>query len=168
MTTTTHKASSPVPKLLLGSALIIFWLMATLLQIQTSEAFILQGPKVTFMPNWSVFMQPFDLVQGHLSPDMAKSVMWGWGMELAFLICIVGFEVAHESVKASSKRFAAWFQTGLFILIAFDAYTDFNYGSLASGFWGQIAFAGVTVFVVMFFGTVGLRFMEQGFADWSK
>ena len=112
-------------------------------------------------------MQPWDFVQGHLSPNLAKATMWGWGMELVFLLCIIGYEVAHDAITASSRRLAPFFRTGTIILIGFDGWTDFQYGQLASGFWGQLAFAAITAFVVMFFGIVGLRLLESGFAEWS-
>jgi hypothetical protein len=78
------------------------------------------------------------------------------------------YEVAHESVKASNHHLAAWFRTGAVALIAFDAYTDVQYGSLASGFWGQVAFAGVTAFIVAFFGVIGFRLLEHGITEWSR
>ena len=107
-----RRANSPLPLLIVGLALILFWVLASVLQIQTSEAFLLRGPAVTFVPNWGVLKQPLDLVQGHLTTDMAKATMWGWGIELIYLVCIVGYEVAHESVKASNHHLAAWFRTG--------------------------------------------------------
>ena len=73
--TNSRRTNSPLPMLLLGVALIAFWVLATMLQIQTSEAFILNGPAVTFNPDWSVLKQPINLVQGHLSTDMSKAVM---------------------------------------------------------------------------------------------
>ena len=163
-----RRMNSPIPVLIVGLALLIFWVLASMLQIQTSEAFILKGPVVTFVPDWGVLRQPLDLVQGHLSIDLAKAVMWGWGIELVYLVCIVGYEVAHESVKASNRHLAAVFRTGVVALIAFDAYTDFQYGTLASGFWGQVAFAGVTAFIVAFFGVIGFRLVEHGLTQWSK
>jgi len=170
-TTTTPASSrrgiSPLPLLIVGMALIAFWVLASMLQIQTSEAFILKGPVVTFVPDWGVLKQPLDLVQGHLSIDLAKAVMWGWGIELVYLVCIVGYEIAHESVKASNRHLASVFRTGVVALIAFDAYTDFQYGSLASGFWGQVAFAGVTAFIVAFFGVIGFRLVEHAVTEWS-
>ena len=166
--TAAHRGASPIPALIVGLALLVFWVLASMLQIQTSEAFILKGPVVTFVPDWGVLKQPLDLVQGHLSIDLAKAVMWGWGIELVYLVCIVGYEIAHESVKASNRHLASVFRTGVVALIAFDAYTDFQYGSLASGFWGQVAFAGVTAFIVAFFGVIGFRLLEHGLTQWSK
>ena len=167
-TTSTGRAGSPLPLLLVGAALLLFWILASTLQIQTSEAFILKGPAVSLAPNWGILRQPFELIGGQLSIDTAKAAMWGWGIELIYLVCIVGYEVAHEGVMDSNHRLAAWFRTGAVALIAFDAYTDVQYGQLASGFWGQVAFALVTSFIVAFFGIVGLRLIEHGLTQWSR
>lgn len=163
-----RSANSPLPILLVGVALLAFWILASVLQIQTSEAFILNGPTVSFAPNWQILRQPFDLMGGHLTADAAKAVMWGWGIELIYLVCIVGYEIAHESVKDSNRHLASWFRTGVVALIAFDCYTDFRYGNLASGPGGQIAFAAVTSFIVAFFGIVGVRLIEYGLTEWTR
>ena len=105
--TASRRAASPIPVILVGLGLILFWVLASMLQIQTSEAFLLNGPAVTFVPDWGILKQPVDLVQGHLTTDMAKGVMWGWGIELIYLVCIVGYEVAHEGVKASNRHLAS-------------------------------------------------------------
>lgn len=161
------RSVSPLAYLGLGALLMIFWVLASLLQIQTSEAFLLHGPTVSFMPNWAVLMQPVSLVQGQLSIDSAKAAMWGWGIELIYLVCVIGFELSHDAISAANRKLAVWFRTGAIVLIAFDAYTDFSYGTLASGFWGQVAFAGVTAFIVMFFGVVGWRMIEHGLSELS-
>jgi hypothetical protein len=159
---------SPILFLGLGAVLFLFWIMASLLQIQTSEAFILQGPTVGLVPHWSILHQPVDFIQGHLDATMTKAVMWGWGIELLFLICIVGYEIAHVAVRSSHSRFGTLFQTAVIGVIAFDAYTDFQYGQMATGFGGQLAFALITGVMVMFFGVVGIRFIEHAIKEWSS
>lgn len=154
--------------ILLGLIVLAFGAMAIILQVQTSEAFILQGQPVNGVnPDWSILRQPIDFVQGHLSGDFSKAVFWGWGIELTFLVCVLGYEAAHGAIGRSSPRLASWFRTGMILLIAFDGWADFQYGQLASGFWGQVAFAGITAFIVMFFPIIGLRFIEAGFHAWS-
>lgn len=66
-------------------------------------------------------------------------------------------------MRNSNARLASWFRTGM---IALDGYTDIQYGQLASGLWGQIAFALVTAFIVAFFGVIGLRLIEAGLSRW--
>lgn len=167
--TSTHHHPSPLLCFALGLLSLFFWGMATILQIQTSEAFLLHGGAVSIMAaNWTILMQPIDLMQGHLTMDMAKAVFWGWGIELVFLFCAIGYEVVHAAVKGANNRLAGWFRTGSVILIAFDAWTDLQFGQMASGFWGQVAFASITTFVVAFFGLIGLKLIEAGFAEWSR
>ncbi len=155
-----NRGNVPILKLLLGVVLVGFFLLALMLQIQTSEAFLLNGGPVTLAANWGVLRQPVELMQGKLTIDMAKAVMWGWGIELIYLVCVVGEVAVHG-------RLHGWFKTGAVILVAFDFWTDFQYGSLASGLWGQVAFAGVTAFIVAFFGLVGLNLIFSSITEFS-
>jgi hypothetical protein len=162
------QGGSPLPSLVIGTALLALWLVATLLQIQTSEAFLLNGPVVSFVPNWGILTQVPDLVGGKLTPDLAKAAIWGWGIELVYLMAMVGYELAHEGVSRANHQLVGVFQTLSIGIVAFDAYMDFRYGSLASGFWGQVGFAAMTSFIVLFFGLVGLRFLEHAFHEWHR
>src|SRR5258708_33544745 len=155
-----NRGNIPILKLLLGVVLVGFFLLALMLQIQTSEAFILNGPAVSLAPNWGILKQPVELAQGSLTTDMAKAAMWGWGIELIYLVCVVGEVTVHG-------RLHGWFKTGAFILVVFDFWTDFQYGSLASGTWGQIAFAGITSFIVAFFGILGLNMIWSAITEIS-
>lgn len=165
--TVASSKGSPLLKFLLGAALIVLWLIASLLQIQTSESFILNGPVVSYAADWAILRQPYALVMGGLSPMMAKAVMWGWGVELVFLVCVIGYEEAHATISAGNKRLAMLFRLGSIVIIVFDAWTDFNYGSLPSGLGGQIAFALITAFVVMFAGVAGVHLITRGVQEFS-
>jgi hypothetical protein len=156
-----NRGNIPILRLVLGVVLVGFFLLALMLQIQTSEAFILNGSPVALAANWGVIAQPIDLLQGQLPIDMAKAVMWGWGIELVYLVCVVGEVSVHG-------RLGGWFKTGAFILVVFNCWTDFNYGSLASGIWGQVAFAAITSFIVAFFGMLGLNLIWGGITDLSR
>src|SRR5579875_2948573 len=156
-----NRGNIPLLRLVLGIFLVGFFLLALMLQIQTSEAFLLNGPAVSLAPNWGILMQPIELVQGSLSINMAKAVMWGWGIELVYLICVIGEVSVHG-------RLQGWFKTGALVLVVFDFWTDFNYGSLGSGVWGQVAFAGITAFIVAFFGVIGLNLIWGALAQISS
>src|SRR5947209_2658140 len=151
----TQRGNVPILKLVLGLVLVGFFVLALKLQIQTSEAFLLGGPAVSLAPNWGILRQPAELVQGSLTTDLAKAAMWGWGIELVYLVCVIGEVSLHG-------RLHGWFKTGAIALVAFDFWTDFQYGSLASGVGGQIGFAGITSFIVAFFGIVGLDLLCGG------
>jgi hypothetical protein len=154
------QSGAPILKLILGVILILMFLLATMLQIQTSEAFILNGQAVGLSANWAILKQPFQLAQGTLSLDMAKAVMWGWGIECIYLVCVVG-EVAV------SGRWHGWFKTGAILLVAFDFYTDMQYGNMASGIGGQLAFAAVTSFIVAFFGYLGIELIFKSIREFK-
>lgn len=156
-----HQGLVPILKLVLGVVLVFFFLLALMLQIQTSEAFLLNNSPVQLAANWSVLTQPLALVGGTLPLDIAKAVMWGWGIELVYLVCVIG----EVSVRG---RLHGWFQTGAVALVAFNCWTDFNYGHLASGLWGQVAFAAITSFIVAFFGVLGLSLIGHSFTDFSR
>lgn len=155
----TQRGNVPLLRLLLGLVLIGFFLLALLLQIQTSESFLLNGPAVNLAANWAILLQPYDLARGVLPVNMAKAVMWGWGVELVYLVCVVG-----EVVPGKFQRF---FKTGAIVLVIFDAWTDFTYGNLASGMGGQMAFAAITAFVVAFFGVIGLNMVWSAITDFT-
>lgn len=156
-----HRGNIPTLRLVLGVILVGFFLLALMLQIQTSESFILSGSPVTLAPDWGILRQPFDLIQGHLHTDMSQAVMWGWGIELVYLVCVIGEVTVHG-------RLHNWFKTGAVVLVGFNVWTDFNYGSLPSGFGGQIAFAGITSFMVAFFGVIGLNLIWNAITEFGR
>ena len=139
------RGNVPALKIGVGVILLLFFLLALMLQIQTSEAFILNSTAVGLS------------AQGTLSLNMAKAVMWGWGIESIYLVCVLG--------EVAIPRWRGLFITGAFALVAFDFWTDFNYGSLPSGMGGQIAFALVTSFIVAFFGAIGLEMVFKGISE---
>ncbi|HLZ64437.1 MAG TPA: hypothetical protein VKR06_46510 [Ktedonosporobacter sp.] len=149
----------PLLRLILGVVLVVFFLLALMLQVQTSEAFMLAGSPVGLAPDWGILRQPYDLLHGTLQMDMSKAVMWGWGIELVYLVCVVG--------EVAVSRWQGWFKTGAIILVGFNFWTDLNYGALPSGFGGQLAFAGITSFIVAFFGVVGLGLIWGAITEMS-
>jgi len=155
-----QRGDVPLLRLVLGVILIAFFLLALMLQIQTSEAFLLGGAPVGLAPDWGTLRQPLDLVRGLLPMDLSKAVIWGWGIELVYLVCVIG-EVSVQG------RLQGWFKTGAILLVGFNFWTDFNYGSMPSGLGGQFAFAGITSFVVAFFGVIGLNLIWSAIVEMS-
>jgi hypothetical protein len=156
-----NRGNVPALKGVLGVLLLGFFLLALMLQVQTSEAFILNGTAVKLAANWGVLHQPIDLIAGNMDINTAKAVMWGYGIELVYLVCVIG-EVAVTG------RWQGWFKTGAIVLVAFNFYTDVNYGTLGSGLGGQLAFAGITSFMVAFFGVLGLNMIWSCILEWGS
>ncbi len=163
--------SNPIPKILVGLLLLLFFIIGSILHIMTSEAFFLAGKGIGLLSaNWQILLQPAELATGTLpgGMEMQKAVMWGWGIELVFLICIVGHDKLHKNVRSSSRLMAKLFRAGTVVLVFFDAWTDFNYGSVASGYWGQIAFALINAFIVFYFGTGGFHLVSEGLTELAE
>jgi hypothetical protein len=156
-----NRGNVPIFRLLLGVLLLLFFLLALMLQIQTSESFLLGSGPVALAADWGILRQPYDLLRGALSMDMAKAVIWGWGIELVYLVCVIGEVSVHG-------RLHKLFRTGAVILVGFDFWTDLQYGNIASGFWGQFAFAAIVSFIVAFFGIIGLNLIWSAIADGSR
>jgi len=51
--------------------------------------------------------------------------------------------------------------------VIFDFWTDMQYGTMASGIGGQIAFAAVTSFIVAFFGYLGLELIFHSVSEFG-
>jgi hypothetical protein len=152
----------PILRMVLGVVLLLFFILALMMDVQTSEAFILNGGKVAIQSlNWGILRQPLELAQGTLPMDMAKAAMWGWGCLLIYLVCVVGETTIHG-------RWNGVFKTGAFIIVAFDFWTNVNYGSLPSGIGGQIGFAVITSFIVAFFGVLGLNLIFGAITEWTR
>jgi hypothetical protein len=150
----------PLLRLLLGVLLEGFFVLALMMDVQTSEAFILGGGTVTLHSlNWTLIMQPIQLWQGQITDlSMAKAIMWGWGCLLVYLVCVIGEATVHG-------RWSGLFKTGAGIIVGFDFYTNLNYGTLPSGLGGQFGFAAITSFIVAFFGVLGIRLIWGALAE---
>lgn len=163
-----HKGASPIAFVAVGLLALIFWAYVSLLQIQTSEAFVLGGSTTGLVPNFNVLHQIPDFVQGHLDATMVKAVIWGWGVEILFLIAIVGYDHAHGSVKSNNQTLGTIFSTGIWLIILYNFVSDFKYGQIGTGFWGQFGFAMIATFVVAFLGVIGIRFLEVAVKDMKR
>ncbi len=157
-----NRGNVPILKLVLGILLLGFFVLALMMDVQTSEAFILNGGKVAVQSlNWTILRQPIDLAQGNLPMDTAKAVMWGWGCLLIYLVCVIGETTIHG-------RLGGIFKTVAFIIVAFDFWTNVNYGTLPSGMGGQVGFAVITSFIVAFFGVLGLNLIFSAITEMTR
>lgn len=149
--------------MVVGVAFLALFIVGVMTQIQTNEAFITHAGNVNvYKPDWSILFQIPSLVMGNLGPDEAAATIFGWGIELIYLGFIIGYEMLHNSVQRSGQLMASVFRTLSWVIIVFNGWTDYNYGTLGGGAWGHFGFALVTSFIVGFFGTIGMFLIEQG------
>jgi hypothetical protein len=151
---------SPVPGLVLGAASLAFGICIVLMEIQTSEAFILHQAVSVFHNNLSTLQQPGAFLSGSLSVAMAQAVVWGWVTETLYFVCVVGWEVANSAFGYHSPGLAGWFKLAAIGLVGFNIISNLFYGTLPSGFLGQIGFSLMTTFGSAFFLIVGTYLVE--------
>lgn len=155
-------AGKPIIIILAGVLCLFFFVVGTLLHIQTSEAFFLPVHSVEFSLNWSILIQPWHLFHGDYSTPYTIAYLWGWVIETLFLGCIAGYDIAHYSIKYYNPKLAETFRIVTLLLLGFDGYTDYLFTSATVGTVGAIAFSLMLCFVVFFFGTVGASYLEKG------
>lgn len=146
-----------------GLGFLALFIVGLLAQIQTSEAFITNSGQVTtYIPNFSLLMQIPNLFIGNPTPTEAAATIFGWGVELTFFGFVIGQEVMNDSVQKSGKHLATIFKFGTYIIVLFNFWADYTWGSIGTGIWGHGLFSLLTSFGVGFFGIVGVSFLEQG------
>lgn len=134
----------------------------TLLQIQTTEAFIAgQGVPTTFQPNWSIVTQLPDMFQGQMSLVTVKSIIVGWGIELLTFVFFIAYEVCHEVIRITNKYIARAFLACLVVIFIIDFVTDMNYGPVFWS-WSQALFALVAAAIVAFGWTITVSLLVGG------
>lgn len=143
--------------LLVGS----FWLWGNVVQIQTSEAWMLGIQGASLVPHFEILQQLSSFWSGGLDQRHVISDTWGWGIQVVLLICSIGVE--FPSHNEASKRRSNWFGWGCILFIVLNSLADFSYGS-AYGFWEQVAFVGITLMMSFFFGLLALHLIITGLA----
>lgn len=147
--------------MVVGIAFLAMFIIGIMTQIQTNEAFITNAGVVdVYNPNWSILWQPVNLFTGKLSSAQGAATIFGWGIELVFLGLVIGFELMKTAASWSGQIMARIFVTVSIFIVLFNGYTDYKFGTLGGGEVGHWCFAIVTSFIVGFFGTVGMFFIE--------
>lgn len=152
----------PVISVILGACLIIFGGSLILLDVQSSEAFITHTTVTVYHNSWNTLRQPWDLVSGVVTdPNTAIAIIWGWGGEFLYFLCLIGWEVFGSAFGLHNPKLANFFKYGALVAVGFNVVSNFFYGSLPSGLWGQLAFAVITSFGSGFFPLVGTYLIER-------
>lgn len=164
-----RKGQNPVILALIGVGLLLAWVGCSLFQIETTEAWIMQGdPPGIAHVSWAVLIQAGQLITGNLSGVAGKAIVVGWIVEIITLVFGCVLEVAAHGVGRSSQDLK-----GLFIaiglgLLCFNGYTDFAYGSLPSGVSGQAFFAVLMSFIVVFGLPAGIELLIRAKDEFVK
>jgi hypothetical protein len=166
----------PIVYFIIGAIVLFFWAWANLMQIQTSEAWMLQQQVgLSLTPHFELLGQLTAFWAGKLTPAQQIADSWGWGVQIFLLVCSIGIErpqmFFHKkynanidisaSVSRSANRRASIFWALSIFLIVLNSIADFNYSGTV-GFWGQVGFCIVTLGMSFYFGLLGFQMIAAG------
>ena len=170
---------APIIWLVVGLLLLTFWLIAQIIQVQTSEAFILGNAYTASMiPHISILGQVWDLFSGKMSAGMIEAAGYAWSVQITFFVAALGTERALHSVHVAFNQGerlgealvtnAKWRNRGAVILLialtAIDSWADFKFSTNLSWF-SSLIFA-VAEFAVSFYvGPRGIHLIEAAIVD---
>lgn len=125
------------------------WLLGTAIQVQTSEAWMMNVPLTAF-PTLAIFGQIIDVCKGTLPGNMVVPFSFGWGTQIALILASLGIEL--PKTPAWRYRLAI---IATITLIAVNSAGDYNYSN-GYGFWGQLAFTFVIFFMTFVVGILAI------------
>lgn len=143
--------------LLFGLLIGVFWIWGNLVQIQTSEAWILgQTAALSASPNLQIFLQIGQVFSGGLGFKTFISYTYGWMVQIILLSLSIGAEI-HFGGKVRRGLYVGF---GLFFVVL-NALADINTGNVL-GDWQAWAFAGVCLMASFGFGLVAIGLILTG------
>jgi len=167
---THRRQQSPILLLAVGLFCAGMWIGIVLLQLQTSMALMLSGKEVTVQTaNWGVFVLFWELVTGQLYGALLVAVTWAYMVELVTLIFAVALKFAMEAASQSHQKLPKWWVIASIVLLLYNAYSDFSYGTLYVGSWvGNLAFSLVCGMGVCFLLPIAFRLIEGAIDGWKR
>ena len=163
-TATTSKKHHAGFYVVTGLGFLALFIVGLFAEIQSSEALITNsGQIVSYVPNFALLMQIPDLFMGHPTLTEAKATILVWGIELVWFGFIIGQEIMNDSASKSGKQVASLSRIGTYIIIGYNFWSNYNYGTIGpEGVGGHILFSLVVAFLVGYFGIWGVAFIEHG------
>jgi len=160
---TKRLAFPPILGIAFGTIICGIFIAGLAVDIQASESFFLGGKLAGLALNWSIFLQPIQLLEGLLTPKEAVAVIWGFGIEAIFVACMFRLEQTFSGLRNTHRNFPKVFGTLAAILIILNGIADYMY--YGGDFLRGLAFALIMFVVVGFFCLIGVALIEHGIRD---
>lgn len=146
----------PLVYFLLGLVCLGMWAAGTAVQVQTSEAWI-AGQQVNHLPTLSTFGQIWLFVSGQLPGSQVVPFSFAWGVQLALIVASVGVELPKHP---KWRYYLSW--AVVVLLIGVNSAGDYTF-SVQYGFWGQMGFTLVILFVTFCLGLLAVMCFVHGY-----
>lgn len=164
----------PIVHTVWGMVLLVGFVLGMMLQIQSTEAWMLGEKAAALTPDISVFAQFPDFFSRHLPPDVSTAFLVAWAVELTYITIKIGTarpqshvlrrygggSMSEAVLKSARIRAGVWSVLSWAIL-AFNAFTDWTYSTSLGG-WQQLAFIVIVGCTTFFFGTLGIQNLVAG------
>lgn len=138
----------PLVYVLLGLVCSGICALGTSVQVLTSEAWIMRVSMRQI--DFSAFGQLIDAISGRLPTSMLVPFIFGWGVQFALIVTSAGVELPPHP---RWRYITAWVVSiGLVIINSCGDYAS----SSAYGFWGQLGFTCVILFITFVLGLLAI------------
>ncbi len=118
--------NSPAIMWFLGGLVLLLWLCATIVQIQTSEYLAMGANQVVKAVAWNVFAQPYLLITGQAPAQLQTAWMYGWIVEACTLIVGLALVAAFIKIGSINRLLAQIFVGAAIILVVLNSWADFS------------------------------------------
>jgi hypothetical protein len=164
----------PIVHVVWGLVLIGGFILGMMMQIQSTEAWMLGESTQSLVPDFSIFQQFPDFISRHMAPGVSVAFLVAWSVELIYITLKIGTArprahamrkygvgtVTDAVVRSAAIRAAIWsvVSWGIFL---FNAFTDWQYATSLGG-WQQVAWIIVVGATTFYAGTHGIQQLSAG------
>lgn len=126
-TTDVHErlGASPLILWFLGALVLLLWLCATIVQIQTSEYLAQGATQQVANVAWGVLLQPWLLVSGQAPAGLNTAWCYGWIVEVLTLVVALALTKAFSKVASMNPLLAKGFVGSAFLLLILNSWADY-------------------------------------------
>ena len=122
-----HKlGSSPLIMFLLGLLVLVLWLAASVVQIQTSEYLALGSTSRVAGVAWSILVQPWLMLSGQAPIQLVTSWLYAWVVEVITLVFALALSVAVVKINTVNPLLGRWFAIFGGLLILLNSWADYS------------------------------------------
>jgi hypothetical protein len=130
--------------------------------VLTTQNLVAGGDGSGVVMRWSVFLQPFDLMQGAYQGKEAVAIIVSWALFVLYLI-VGAFEVITPDNKAEDKLF----KTVCYALLFIDGIATYEYLHILPWLY-QVLFTALVPVAIGFLGKFGLTLVLTAISDYVK
>jgi hypothetical protein len=165
---------------IVGVILIAAWVTGNIMQIQTTQAWILHT-RLDTRPDFTIAGQVIDFFTGALDPRHVVAFIGAWGAQIILLCSKIGLErvqasmvkkygtgtsISDRVVQSAKRRALAWSLISWAIIVA-NSIFDWNYAAQL-GFWVQAFYTAVTFVTTFYCGTWGIQHLAGSLAGMKE